>query len=90
MKSTGMAKRKPESLPVVGKKYPRGQNPDGRTKKAYATQPVRAKWPCWKCDAVRARILREASSPKEREKTPDEVSFPNRKRLLLHTQVHHS
>lgn len=44
----------------AGKRIPRGQNPDGRTKKAYGHQPTAAKWKCSTCiNKLRVELLKE-------------------------------
>ena len=65
------------------KRMSKGQNPDGRTKKAYEKQYRRAKWPCWKCDNARAAAKREGVEP------PGEMSFVSKEMLERHLTTRH-
>ena len=59
--------------------------PSGRTKKAYARQPLRLKWKCDRCDGARAAAKRNGD-----KEIPEEVSFGARADLEAHRIREHA
>jgi len=76
----------------AGKRYPKGQNPDGRTKKAYEYQPTAAKWKCSICiNERRAELLKKEKGRGHASATEIlEFSFFSKATLERHVSRSHS